>query len=141
MDDQISKEESLRIIQKMITEARSSVTDSGLSWLLWGSMIFLASLSTFIFININAENTFLGWNIFGVIALILLVYDIAKPKKKTVKTYAGELLSLVDIGFIICLFTSTRFLQGHTTIIPLSFVARSTFSYSGISCNFINFLS
>ena len=104
-DQQLSKEKSLEIIQQMINQAKSNITDNGLGWLLWGIMIFLASLSTYFFLYVGADNIFLGWNIFGVITIILLVYDIFRPKKKLVRTYVGDLMRLVDIGFIISLFT------------------------------------
>ncbi len=104
-DEQLSKEKSMEIIHQMITQAKSNFTDNGLSWLLWGMMIFISSLSTYFFIHVGSDNLFLGWNIFGVITIILLFYDIFRPKKKLVRTYVGDLMKLVDIGFIISLFT------------------------------------
>lgn len=104
-DQELSKEKSLEIIHQMINQAKTNFTDSGLSWLLWGIMIFLASLSTYFFMYIGSDNIFLGWNIFGIVTIVLLVYDIFRPKKKLVRTYVSDLMKLVDIGFIICLFT------------------------------------
>ena len=103
-DQQLSNEKSLEIIHRMINQAKTNITDSGHSWLLWGTLLFLTSLSTFIFINTGAKNIFLGWNIFGVFTIILLGYDIFKPKRKSVQTYVDDILKLVDIGFVICLF-------------------------------------
>src|SRR6188768_3014543 len=98
-DQPLSNEKSLEIIRQMISQAKDNITDSGLSWLLWGTMLFLASLSTFIFINIGSDNLFLGWNIFGAVTIVLLVYDVVKPKKKKkVKTYVDDLMKMVDIG-------------------------------------------
>ncbi len=104
-EEQLSKEKSLEIIHQMINQAKTNFTDNGLSWLLWGMMIFISSLSTYFFIHVGSDNLFLGWNIFGVITIILLFYDIFRPKKKVVRTYVGDLMKLVDIGFIISLFT------------------------------------
>ena len=104
-DQSLSKEKSLEIIQQMINQAKSNITDNGLGWLLWGTMIFLASLLTYFFIYTNADNIFLGWNFFGIITIILLSYEFFKPKKEKVRTYVDDLLRLVDIGFTICLFT------------------------------------
>ncbi len=101
----LSKEKSLEIIQQMINQAKSNITDNGLGWLLWGTMIFAASLLTFFFIYTNAENTFLAWNIFGIFTIIMLSYEFFKPKKIKVRTYVDDLLRLVDIGFTVCLFT------------------------------------
>lgn len=103
-DQQLTREKSLEIIQQMISQAKSNISDNGLGWLIWGTMIFLSALSTFIFIHTSAENTFLAWNIFGLITIILLTYDLFKPKQKKVRTYIDDLLRLVDMGFIISLF-------------------------------------
>lgn len=101
----LSNEKSLQIIQQMISQAKSNITDNGLGWLLWGTMIILASLSTWFFIYTGSGNIFLGWNVFGIFTIVMLTYDIFKPKQKKVRTYVDDLLRLVDIGFTICLFT------------------------------------
>lgn len=103
-DQQLSNEQSLEIIHQMIRQAKTTITETGLSWLLWGSMLFLTSIATYIFIDIGSKNIFLGWNIFGAVTLILLAADILKPKKKTVRTYVDDLLKMVDIGFVVCMF-------------------------------------
>jgi hypothetical protein len=104
-DQQLTKEKSLEIIQQMINQAKANITDNGLGWLLWGTMIFLASLSTYFFIHFDSANIFMGWNIFGIFTIVMLSYDLFKPKRKKVRTYMDELLRLVDIGFIISIFT------------------------------------
>lgn len=102
----LSEKESFDIIYQMIGNARNNITDNGFGWLLWGSMIFLAAMSTFIFIQTGYKNIYIGWNIFGIISLILLAYNIARPKKKgLVRTYVDDLLRLFDIGFAFFLFT------------------------------------
>jgi len=103
-DQQLTSEKSLEIIHQMINQAKTNYTDSGLSWLLWGSMIFLASLSTYFFMDIGAHNVFLGWNIFGAITIVLLIYDAFKPRKKMVRNYIDDLMQMVHIGFFICIF-------------------------------------
>lgn len=104
-DQQLTNQKSLEIIQQMITQAKSNITDNGLGWLLWGTMIILASLSTWFFIQTGSGNIFLGWNVFGIFTIVMLTWDIFKPKQKKVRTYVDDLLRLVDIGFTICLFT------------------------------------
>ena len=104
-DEKLSNEKSMEIIHQMIAQAKTNITDNGISWLLWGSMLFLTSLSTFCFIAIGAKNIFLGWNIFGLVTIVLLAYGIFKPCKKVVKTYVGDLMKLVDIGFVVSIFT------------------------------------
>ena len=104
-DQQLSKEKSLEIIHQMISQAKINFTDNGLGWLLWGTLLFLASLSTYVFIYTLPGNIWLGWNIFGVFTILMLSYDMFRPKRKQVTTYLDDLLRLVDIGFIICIFS------------------------------------
>lgn len=104
-DPNLSREKSLEIIHQMIGQARSNFTESGISWLLWGTMLMLASLSTyFLMIFGKTGQLFMGWNIFGVVSIGLLSYDIFKAKPKKVKTYIDDLMKMVDIGFFICIF-------------------------------------
>ncbi|CAN5865465.1 hypothetical protein BH11BAC4_BH11BAC4_21030 [soil metagenome] len=103
-ENELSGEESLAIIHQMIAQAKTNITDSGLSWLLWGGMLFLSSVSTFFLVNVGYANIYISWNIFGLITIILLTYDIVKPTKKPVRTYLDDILRMVDIGFMICIF-------------------------------------
>lgn len=104
MKEELNREQSFQIIEKMIGNARKNMVDNGLSWLLWGTLIFLASLITYFLIEINSNNLFIAWNGFGLFAIIILLYNLLKPKKKKVKTYVDDLLKYVNIGFAVCLF-------------------------------------
>jgi len=103
-EQHLSKEESLSIIHQMIHQAKANITDSGFHWLLWGILLFLTSVTTYIFIDIEAKNIFLGWNIFGALTILLLTFDLLKPKKIKVRTYMDELMRYVDIAFIVSMF-------------------------------------
>jgi len=104
-EEQLTNEKSLDLIRQMIDAAKQKVTDNGVNWLLWGTMIFLASLSTYFLIIYGYKDIFMGWNIFGFATVILLSFQLLRPKKKAVKTYVDDLLRLIDLGFIICMFT------------------------------------
>src|SRR6187200_2570123 len=103
-EEELSGEKSFEIIQQMIQNAKTSYTDNGVGWLLWGTMIFLASLSTYFLVEFNYPNLYIGWNIFGAIAILLLAYNFLKPSQKQVRSYVSEVLRYVDIGFTVCLF-------------------------------------
>jgi hypothetical protein len=104
-EKELSGQESLQLIQSMIQAARQEVRDNGWGWLFWGWMIFLAAISTFFIIEFDAGNVFLPWNIFGICAIVLMVYGLVKPRPKgRVKTYVDDLLRYFDIGFTICIF-------------------------------------
>ncbi|MEO7263360.1 MAG: hypothetical protein ABIW38_00540 [Ferruginibacter sp.] len=102
-EEKLSNQQSLEIIHKMISQARNQVTNDGNEWIIWGTLIFLASVTTYILIEIQYSVTFLGWNIFGLIAILMLSYRLIKRKPSQVRTYLGDLLKLFDVGFIICM--------------------------------------
>ncbi|MEO6404235.1 MAG: hypothetical protein ABIY51_05520 [Ferruginibacter sp.] len=96
--------ESLAIIHKMINQAKNKVNSNGNEWIIWGTMIFLASLSTYFFSEFGYPQLFLGWNIFGILAIIILGFRVFQRRTKKVRTYLDDLLVLFHIGFVICLF-------------------------------------
>jgi len=103
-DKQPSPVESLALIQNMINNARSRATDDGLGWLLWGLMIFCASLTTYILILVKAGDIYTGWNVFGCIAIVWFAWKLLRRgRTKMVRTYIDDLLRLFDIGFMMCL--------------------------------------
>ena len=104
MKEELSREQSLKIIESMIGNARKNIVDNGFSWLIWGTLIFLASLSTFFLIERGSDNIFLAWNAFGIFAVVMLLYGVFKPKKRQVKTYVDDLLKYINIGFTVCIF-------------------------------------
>lgn len=101
----MSEKESLSLINQMINNAKNEITDSGYSWLLWGWMIIAASLTTFFLSEFKYANIYLGWNVFGIIAILYIIYNVFKTDKSAnVKTYVSDILRMFDIGFAVCLF-------------------------------------
>jgi len=104
-EQELSNEKSLEIIHQMISRAKTNITDNGIGWLLWGSLIFLASLATYFLVLFEYHNLFIAWNIFGLISVFLLLYQFTRRKSaKPVRTYVDDVLRWVDIGFTISLF-------------------------------------
>jgi hypothetical protein len=105
-EKQLTGQESLALINQMISKAKNEITDTGFGWILWGGMIFLASISTYIVLEFNLDvSPYIGWNIFGLIAIPIMVYNLIRHKRtfKT-RTYVDELLYMFDIGFTVCIF-------------------------------------
>ena len=80
--------------------------DNGFSWLIWGTLIFFASLATYFLIETGSDNVFMAWNAFGIFAVVMLLFGIFRPKKKQVKTYVDDLLRYINIGFAVCIFVT-----------------------------------
>lgn len=104
----LSSEESLRLIEQMIGRARAAEKDSGRGWILWGWLLFMASIVHYGFIKADINKGNLVWMIFGISAAMLIFYEqflrkfFVKPVVK-VKTYTNELVNKFGIAFFVSL--------------------------------------
>ena len=104
----LSGEESLRLIEQMLGRAREAEKDSGKGWIIWGWLLFLASIIHYGFIKAGIEKGNLVWQVFGISAAILIFYEqflrkyLVKPVAK-VKTYTNELVNKFGVAFFVSL--------------------------------------
>src|SRR5688500_15660983 len=107
-EEKMTEQESFLIIQQMIQTAKLEQKDDGKGWIIWGWLIFLASIFTYLNVQFNWLSTFFFWNVFGFATLILLGYQIIKTiagkGNEKVKTYTNDLFKKLNIGFTISLF-------------------------------------
>lgn len=104
----ISEHDSLRIIQQMINTAKAEQKDNGMGWIVWGWLLFAASMLTVANIRLGwSGDIFLFWNIFGGISALLLLWkSISRTfvsRATSVKTYTGDLFDKLNAGFFISL--------------------------------------
>jgi hypothetical protein len=106
-EKQISEHEGLLLIQQMIQTAKKEQKDDGKGWIIWGWMLFLASVLTVLNINFKWFQTFFFWNYFGVITLVALAYQTVSylfiGKTEKVRTYTKDLFQRLNTGFFISL--------------------------------------
>jgi len=98
---QMTREESLQIIQQMISTAKNEQKDDGKGWIVWGWLLFAASLFSFINVKISWLNPYFFWNVLGMATIVIRVAFFRN--EQTVKTYTGELFKKLNIGFFISL--------------------------------------
>jgi len=105
--NELSQEESLLIIQQMINTAKHEQKDDGRGWIVWGWMLFSASILTVINMEYKWFQPFFFWNLFGGFTFIMLGWDLIKgifmKSKARVKTYTKSLFDKLNAGFFICL--------------------------------------
>src|SRR6059058_5247390 len=103
----ISEQESLLIIRQMIQTAKSEQRDDGRGWILWGWMLFLASILTIVNRRYQWFHPWFFWNLFGVVSLVVMFYELVASrfikKKERVRTYTKELFSKLNTGFFLSL--------------------------------------
>ena len=106
-EKQISEHEGLLLIQQMINAAKKEQKDDGKGWIIWGWMLFLASVLTVLNMRFKWFQTFFFWNFFGVITLVALAYQTVSylffQKTERVRTYTKDLFQRLNTGFFISL--------------------------------------
>jgi hypothetical protein len=83
----ISNEESLLIIEQMIQTAKKEQKDDGKGWIIWGWLLFLASVATFINLKIQ------WFNMPGIRApwiIWVLTFPAKKKSEKSKNLYTGS---------------------------------------------------
>jgi MFS family permease len=106
--DELTEHESLKIIQQMIDTAKQEQKDDGKGWIVWGWMLFLASVLTAVNMHYHWFQTFFFWNILGIVTLVIFMIEFIKnsviKKQEKVETYTKAIYKKLNIGFFISLF-------------------------------------
>lgn len=113
--------ESLRIIEEMIQVAKKEHHERGDGWLIWGWLLFIASIMSAIFIIQEIHYVSYIWMGALVVGLIIYFAGVASIRNKKTRSvsFVQDLLSKIGTGFFISLFM----------IIAASYLNPSTFSF------------
>lgn len=107
-DKNLTEQESLQLIAQMIHTAKREQKDDGLGWIVWGWLLFLASVFTYLNLQLHWVNIFFFWNAFGLITIVLLLAETVRNflgrRHAKVRTYTMDLFRKLNLGFIISLF-------------------------------------
>jgi len=102
MNQEMTQEESLAIMQKMIASSRKRILDDGKIYLMWGIAVTLAAVLEFFWIKSAGYNSlhWIGWPIFMPLAGIGTGILVSKMHKKTnVRTHFDEVMSYLWPSF------------------------------------------
>lgn len=88
MQEDFSKNDSLRLIEQMISAAKNDHRENGQGWLLWGWLLFGASILSALLVQIK-QTQYIGWvwAVMTVIVIISFVLELRITKTAVVKTY------------------------------------------------------
>ncbi len=108
MEKTLTPEESLRIIQKSISNSRKNMREGSFYYLLWGWALILASLANYFLIRylIGQERyddimlmSLLAWGVFIIAAMIIqFVYQSRVSKRERVVTHLDRYIKIVWIA-------------------------------------------
>lgn len=104
-------EEGWQIIQQMISQAKQHYSDGSFMFLLWGWLVFIASLSHYILASEGFENAPMVWLLMIVGGIVSALYKRKKRKQEQVKTYIDEFTKHVLVAFMVSLFIVLFFMQ------------------------------
>lgn len=99
----ITVDESLAIIDKMVQSAKNDHRENGLPWLMWGWLLFSASVISAILIQFD-YGRYAGPTWTGMLVIGLIIHIVFMWKKDDLTTYTQELLDKSGIAFFISLF-------------------------------------
>jgi MFS family permease len=106
-ENEMTQQESLQIIQQMIQSAKQEQKDDGKGWIIWGWMLFIASVATIPNLVYKWLPTFFFWNAFGAASIVLGIFAAGKViffrKNKPVKTYTHDIFRKLNAGFFVSL--------------------------------------
>lgn len=104
-EKQLTEQESLALIRQMIYTAKKEQKDDGKGWIIWGWMLFMASVLTVLNLQFHWFDTYFFWNVFGGITLAALLYRVLSfflfKKSERVRTYTKDLFARLNAGFFI----------------------------------------
>jgi len=108
MDErELSQQDSLLLIHQMIETAKKEQRDDGMGWILWGWMLFAASVLTIANLHFNWYGAFFFWNLFGIATIVIFIYEtintLLRKKRPKVRTYTKDLFEKLNAGFFISL--------------------------------------
>jgi hypothetical protein len=103
-EKKLSDKESLLIIEQMIGRAKQEDRTSGMGWIIWGWLLFLASIAHFISIQAGRNYGNYIWNGFTVGAVVLIFMSaFPKRRKGAVRTYTAEMVDKFGNAFFLSL--------------------------------------
>jgi len=108
----ITEQESLAIIQQMISKSKKQLTDRSKYFMIWGFAVFIcAIIQYFLLINLqtNTQRVWLSMPILAVLQLFMSIQDRKREKVTTHNTAAiGSLWLALGVGFFVLAFLSFR---------------------------------
>lgn len=110
-EEQLSPEQSLQLIQSMISKTRQDMSDDSIYFLVWGWITFIACTGQFILKKIvNYEQHYQVWWLV-VVGIIFSIWQGSREgKTKKVSTYLGDSMKYLWIGMGISFFVLSMIL-------------------------------
>ena len=135
----LSPNESLAIIQNMISTAKNNLTDDGFHFLLWGFLVMLASFAQYALAKANVEANYLPWYIMPAVGVpVAIIYEWRKKKHEKVKTHFDRIFGYLWTAVGITIF-AVIFISVKSGLSPIPFVLAVVGLGTFVSGNIVRF--
>jgi hypothetical protein len=108
-EKQLTEEESLQLITRMINKAKNDYVDTGIGALMWGSIITFCGLITFANYWWKIEGLNNIWWLTAIAIIPQLIISYKERKRKRFKTYSDDAMGGIWLSFAITLFLLTLY--------------------------------
>ena len=102
-EKQINESEGLEIIQKMINTVKADIDDNSFYNILWGWLVFVASLGHYFLMMAGFSHPYIMWLLMPIGGVVTAIYASKHEKNKKVRTYLDDLMKYVLIAFMVSL--------------------------------------
>lgn len=102
-EKEINPLESLDIIKNMITKTQRQYSDDSFYYMMWGWLVFVASISHFILIQLQIEQAPMVWLLMPVGGVVSIIYGFKQNKKEKTKTYVSTYMSYLWCAMVIAM--------------------------------------
>ena len=100
--EQMTGEESLRIITEMIQKTRCNIKNGSFHLLLWGWLVLICSLSEYLLWQLSSfEKPYMIWLLSIPAVFVSLIYGYRKGRAQTVYTYADRIYMWTWLAFLV----------------------------------------
>lgn len=127
--------ESLDIIQNMITKTQRQYSDDSFYYIMWGWLVFAASMAHFLLIQLNVEQAPVVWLLMPIGGIVSMIYGAKQNKKEKIKTHVntfmGYLWGAMVISMIVVLAMGFR-LEDKTYPVLILIYGIGTFVSGGL---------
>lgn len=113
-ENQLSEQESLRLITEMIQKAKKSYYDTGISPLLWGSAVFISSFVTYLRLQFDFKVPFDIWLIVLFAIIPQIAISIRESKFRKFRSHTDIAVDAIWITYALTIFG----LSAYQSIVP-----------------------
>ncbi len=111
-EEKFSPEQSLQLIQSMITRTKEDISGNSIYFLVWGWITFIACAGQFILKHIyHYEKHYQVWWLILIGVVFSFYYGVKEARNRKVKTYIGESIKYLWLGMGICYFVLSMILS------------------------------